>query len=74
MLENAEMVREGSVDTPCMAYDGDDPVCRDCWAVGVEQQQSCFREIKMEYKGDKVYRIIAQDGDVVVLKEVRSGQ
>lgn len=71
MLENAEVVRPGSVDTPCMAYDGDDPVCRDCCLAGVSRLQSCFREIKMEYKADKVYRIVAEDGDIVVLKEVK---
>lgn len=72
MLENAEVVRAGGVDTPCMAYDDDDQVCRDCVRSGVERKQGCFREIKMEYKPSKVYRIIAEDGDIVVLKEVRS--
>ena len=72
MLENAEVVRSGGVDTPCMAYDDDDQVCVDCVRAGVERRQGCFREIKMEYKAGKVYRIIAEDGDVVVLKEVKS--
>ena len=71
MLENAEVVRAGGVDTPCMSYDGDDQVCIDCRLARVERLQSCFREIKMEYKAEKIYRIIAEDGDVVVLKEVK---
>ena len=71
MLEDAEVVREGGVDTPCMSYDGDDQVCIDCVRAGMESRQGCFREIRMEYKTEKVYRIIAEDGDIVVLKEVK---
>lgn len=66
----------------CGNYDDDDTVCRTCTDNRVQRQQSCYVKPEKPEKPEKpdtesigavkMYRIIAEDGDIVVLKEVRS--
>lgn len=69
----------------CANFNENDEICCDCAAGDVEIRQACYTCFKSENEkksrriplswnkadGEKVYRIIAEDGDIVVLKEVK---
>lgn len=71
------MMNKDAFKMMCNAYT-DDEVCNACCNNSVMAKQSCY--VKPEKLGaerasvTRLYRIIAEDGDVVVLKEVRFGQ